>query len=1710
MATDSIEASLEPGLILPMSPTEFIFHLRAIVASTPTDQHETTVAAITSQLQSHVHSSAIPPVLFSMWIPMALPYLPELLKDVLGDKESSGVRKAGRRQLRRARRSSSSSGNGWKALGGIEGIRSLFNTLSVSDAHPLAMAIAEGTRSRGVAGDKAVDQLLEALTDGSSEVRRLEVTDVARLLSSCSTPFIIEWLLKKPLPSFPLPNLFKSIAASRPNLLRSIATGAVNVHPEVRSSLVANLPAKLIWSPVPYTPKFTPIELSPKSQPGTRFYFDLLHSFQAERGLQTGISSEGILNYVQIAEKHAIRYKTPFDDILSLLQLTVALQTEKLEFDLCDPRPIALLYYWSVAKYPDYIPNRSIDHKRHPLSALSHPSRPNAKHQTALEELIVHIIKLVPKSKIPTGHVSSNILRLFRQLPNQYFAPAAKLPLLKLLYRHISTVGVDVDGSQLSDEEWRRIGLDADIFATLPSSDSRWLFSRLPNSATAESLITFRQAGPGTRLDGDGPWWYKHGQFKMLWEVGDTSPEGNLHETLKLIRNVKAEAEKSRDPYTRSLWAERAARLAMHSKSVAILRDVTVWSTRYLRDHIVYPAVTRLLLRPAHTHDNILSCVTLRLESRSALKALVDEADSVLLLHIETALQYLREPSFNPHVYNNFGTLLSSILFERIDRLPTLRRLGFGSENELVSILIEPLTRLLMIFEETSLADGNEQLFWTTPYGLLGVNSGFKPHRLLALPSLDKLAGRRDEIWAQIRLKRDDLVTTLGEGWPRGLSIQSLLPGEQWIAQALANPEAAPFVADRVKKVVFCDPEIALAEVPRNTDIIGPFVDNLPVAIRSYVGSGTLDEVLGRIQIVWEHYSHVVPAAAGHIEMVKALLKKIASGAGIEWLKEDVAPPLPPSLPISENNSGANLEPVEWDPRPNGDRDDEVTEIDKVDEKPQNLLQCRFSVPKGSPNWQWRNLAFMKPENCSRAVAGNSKPSFWRTWVYKIHKLPLSSRDAIVAAAMLYLDAFAAGNSRLLSNQFPAGVRHPRYPPMYLDYEFLSSAGKSDNTRVYINDAIVALRKLKSIVPPALLRDLADSMLNKLVYKRTYDGNYSDANFVILEFATFKIISLLSLTDQPHLAYDLAFRVIEKMPGSSSWHRRLISVGLCKRLCSTDAEKMLQNFSCLIFDSIERQNGRQEREDIYMEPGGLDPAEKQYAKVSTIKLLAELLESGDLVSGEISLDILQSLFVKSNHIDVKAVALRAVRELLAKSVRLGLEPDLRAYETFAAFADAAAGPDERSIFSEAKWLAAENGGPLPKCNDDRPLLDIFLAAKRSIPAKFHEDYVRTVLLKILDESTKQHTRWMRIFLGRCKLSTKEASAACFGPFIDDYTNKLLVLWSDCISKDYLLQSREFSMGYIDCERLARIDKYLNAGDPELGEKDDGSHWKHYLQTRMNFKVAFERLGQLVISKNIQPRFPNGITLEDVEEEYLQRVAIAARAPRHGLHGNPIVSLKPFEFAINLLLSPSDAENMPERRYRLLEKIVTDVGELHSKAWPEGPSEKPPLLPSLWNLRCSLAMTSPLEELLERVNSMCEECAQSSFAMGDFEQLVRAVGTITSDSQITVLVKLGEAAQSEHDTFAGCIKVQLVHRLLRKIKNIATIARRAEVESLLKSWMDSSNENIRRIAYSETEKFASMKANNVLMPHLDYYPTSEDDDGEDGYGEDEYGEDEYGQ
>jgi len=130
----------------------------------------------------------------------------------------------------------------------------------------------------------------------------------------------------------------------------------------------------------------------------------------------------------------------------------------------------------------------------------------------------------------------------------------------------------------------------------------------------------------------------------------------------------------------------------------------------------------------------------------------------------------------------------------------------------------------------------------------------------------------------------------------------------------------------------------------------------------------------------------------------------------------------------------------------------------------------------------------------------------WRPNV-NLRKLPLPNKEALVVSAILFLDSLTIGSTRLLSKAFPENALRPRYPPLYLDYEFLSTVGKARGAAFA---AVQVLQELVATVPPTLLRDLAHSLLKTLNELPTTSTKYPE-----LQNATFEVIALLPLSDRP-------------------------------------------------------------------------------------------------------------------------------------------------------------------------------------------------------------------------------------------------------------------------------------------------------------------------------------------------------------------------------------------------------------------------------------------------------------------------------------------------------------------------------------------------------------------------------------------------------------------
>jgi hypothetical protein len=293
----------------------------------------------------------------------------------------------------------------------------------------------------------------------------------------------------------------------------------------------------------------------------------------------------------------------------------------------------------------------------------------------------------------------------------------------------------------------------------------------------------------------------------------------------------------------------------------------------------------------------------------------------------------------------------------RIVAIKKFCRLGVGTADDLANILLNSLTPILLEYERMAneQVQGALQTVWSLSYS--------HPPQEYELRFLDDLARQRDQLWMKERIMEDPAVAALNQGWPRGLPVQFLYPSMEWATAAVANAESAPFMAARVKDVVFCDVDVVLTKVQQSdTAAIGPFCDSLPFAMRAYIGGKHQVDREARLLKIWEHYSSPKWTSTSHIQKFKTWLMDFAKLCKFTHAVA-VLDPLEYATLHYENFFATGPGPMEWDPRPRGSKYPEEhaqsSSTHSTDDSSYTLLQCQFHTAIVS--WVSRGAAFQRP-----------------------------------------------------------------------------------------------------------------------------------------------------------------------------------------------------------------------------------------------------------------------------------------------------------------------------------------------------------------------------------------------------------------------------------------------------------------------------------------------------------------------------------------------------------------------------------------------------------------------------------------------------------------------------------------------------------------------------------------------------------------------------
>ncbi|KMP06027.1 hypothetical protein CIRG_05707 [Coccidioides immitis RMSCC 2394] len=1657
---------LEPRLLIQMSSAELLSYYRTITENWAIENQQRIVAHIIAQ----IHSGAIPPTIFNVWLPLMLHRSPPLLKSLLLDPKSYCIRNIGLKSLCRTLRKRRWRKRAWDAVGGAAGLFEIFQAVGSSQARMLAKMIGKRMRKKP-AFEEDIDMLTQALTfncsvlgDRVTATRRLAPDDVSPLLQACSESFLLQLFMRPYDPDFPLFNWLDLLGEPRTDLLRRISVGATPVDTSVRQEIVNRLPKNLFSSNEPYSIRSTSdFQISESAPPGLRFCLDLVDCLRSQ---PISLSNSTVFGWALTAITAAADKKASFDDILRLIQTVTDFASDRNEGlgQSLHAFPAHLAQLWAFADEAagDLDTSIIIFGRRR---TRSHPSRPNAKHKQSLENLLVRFIQVIPQDNLTPLDIASTFLTLEKKVDGSAFPLGSKLGVIKLLSLHSPGVQIDLDALPASEKDWRRFRWGINVFNTLPAKDARWLFSQIESLGLVDDTILFSAS------DSSKPTWYNKGLLKVKWAAADPVPGNDGSTTFQFIEEIKAEAETQRESDVRRDWAMRAIEAACESKSIPLFKEVSRWTSRYLRDPLVYRYLVDSLF--GSESADLLSCTKLphRPTSLTALAELVQEANAVLSYHVNVALSALQEPSFKNHPLRNPSTQLTEVVSMRIDGVNQFSKLGLADKDSLVEVLLDSMIPVLLLYETIAVTEGNEMLHWHAMGGPLDDLNCPTPTPGYALRFLDKLALQRDELWAKQRRIRQPQSAALKLGWPKGLPVQALLPSIDWASAVFKDKSAAPFVAKRLDEILFCNSKTVLSPIPRSTRGIGGFVDSLPYVITAFCACKSEVEQSERIIQVWEHYTRIFPAQSKYTRHIKQyLLQNYACAKPRPRKAVQILDPLIlGALPGLENSTAS--EPSEWNPYPA--ILDASSDIEMDDEGPATLLECRLST-----YWFFHitNDFYATFEEPSTDIE-EPKPCALDIWQPKCNfcELSLVDKEIIIVSAMLFLDTLGGESSGIFSTSFPENSGSPRYPPLYLDYDFLSSI---ENESEAVTAALSILNKLRHMIPAELLCKLSASLLKKLPQVKS--------KLWLVERAAFDLIKLVGKADQPELAVDLSLHVIEHMPGASSWHRDVVSLGLIQRLDFAVAERMLAKFASVVLEFLARtpENDLVEEEDLddailcdeiehLVAPSDTELGKKpEHIKISTIKLLARLIGDGGFFSSKTALHTLQSLFHASHHIDVRDAVITALFQLLRKS--MGLDGNLsdEVYGIVTSFYTAAAAPSERITLSEADWDNADKGGPLPSVNENRPLLQLFIErARHSIPHNLREDYVKNTILPLLAESTRKHNRWIRMFLKKVGLSEESIPISNFGPFDNEVENKVFVNWLPYLQKDYLLLHRAWALRYMDCCKVTFVEEKLTAQNPNWKYTDSGGHWSRFMENYSTCKVF--NAGQ------IAPKVGDGITQDDLANEVYQRCQIVLHNPIHiGNDRKAHLSLAPIRALIhNLFSSLQNSVSRELAARQVLAGIAAEVDRLRTQSWLGDPNRHPAILPSCMEIQALLLPFPHLEESSQdrydtfagRVFELTSNCTLSSSFIDDFRHLEKAMAKVRTKDKLACALRLGRLSGDACGELVQNLRIQLAAELLDRL-NVVAVAQSEEAKFMVQAWTGSSNEWVRTTAWQLNERF----------------------------------------
>ncbi|KAG9186062.1 hypothetical protein G6011_02618 [Alternaria panax] len=904
--------------------------------------------------------------------------------------------------------------------------------------------------------------------------------------------------------------------------------------------------------------------------------------------------------------------------------------------------------------------------------------------------------------------------------------PKQSYPLLRLCYQ--ASTSLDLD----SDEDLARTkgSIDHSFFSNMSPEDSLRLLHRLRRVRGDANLIYLNHNDSIFSLPSTFEGFSGDPNIIHIWLLN----LNNKREEAKTMANDyidmrKKKAAVASQPEQRAFFAKSALFATLATGSLQMLQRTLEWTKRFLRDLFV---IREIYLRGYPEEGiRVLSGIPESINETLSLTELqerVSAANSILQGMFDTACEALGEPSFSAYDWNGVFELFYQVVKLRIDLTPLVKKHFKTSDQEVLTYLWADTIPMIIAIEEKAQKDGYERLGANHFSGIVAYNKSFtyelESCDVSTYAFLDSLARARDELWCKLRPLTHPATVSLPHPFPRGLPVQYLTA--PWILNVEDLSNVAPYISSRIRRTVFPNPETALQPVPMDKDsqqAIGMFVDSYQHALQLYIPKDRdRIERQSRVKKAWDH-------AIGPLSS-----KRMAEDEAIRFWSDkkprlmDDWPPKGsmsaikkpwPSIP-DDDGSG---EPCEWNPF--------ASRPDFPSRELGELTYMDFSVAIS------RNSTSRPPVNLP--VVSQAEVPAYKEEPRHIWSKTRNMGEGGVLSALLYLDAKYVSDDRLLATPFPSAA-DTRYPSLFLDDDFLTA--EEPNQYTAARDMSGHLDK----VPPPLLAQSSRN-LNKAL--DTFHANsVTEINANPHEVAM-ELLARLGESDRPGLAMQSVVRTVLDRPESSSWHRKLLKPSFLRRLPATQAESCIEAFtdglvSMLRTKDRTRKNSGSEK---------VASTDKSHVKVTTRKMLAQILQNLDLIGTDYALSVLRTLSKMDTHVDVRLNIIKSLLVLLGSGSQ---KQSREALTLLGSFVPLAGALDERAPLNEARWVKCEQDLSLPELqpgisgttSSDSPILVALVEYLRDekIATSGIQSFVDQIIMPILQNLRDQTARWAALFL----------------------------------------------------------------------------------------------------------------------------------------------------------------------------------------------------------------------------------------------------------------------------------------------------------------------------------------------------------------------------